>query len=52
MDWDSKKVIDRERNIYARKIKETIYSLKDQNHINSISYQLPDIWLPNITQRE
>ena len=52
MDWDSKKVIDRERNIYARKIKETIHSLKDQNHINSISYQLPDIWLPNITQRE
>ena len=51
MNWDNKKVIDRERNVYARKIKETIHSIKDDNHINSISYNLPDIWLPNITHR-
>ena len=51
MNWDNKKVIDRERNMYARKIKETIHSIKDKNHVNSISYNLPDIWLPNLTHR-
>ena len=52
MNWKGKSVIDRERNIYARKIKETIHSIKDNKHINSISYQLPDIWLPNISNRK
>ena len=30
------------------KIKETIHSIKDKNHINSISYNLPEIWIPNL----
>ena len=34
--------------IYARKIKETIHSIKDKNHINSISNNLPEIWIPNL----
>ena len=37
-----------EQYIYARKIKETIHSIKDKNHINSISYNLPEIWIPNL----
>ena len=43
--WDQKKVIDRESRF---KIKETIHSLKNPNHINKISYMLPEIWLPNL----
>ena len=48
MNWEEKKVIDNEPYLWARKIKETIHSIKDENHINSISYTLPDIWLPSI----
>ena len=48
MNWDERKVIDTEAYIKGRKIKETIHSLKDKNHINSISYTLPNIWIPNI----
>ena len=48
IDWDNKKVIDHEKNLWARKIKETIHSISDSNHINSISYNLPEIWLPNL----
>jgi len=48
MKWDDKKVIDTEQYVYARKIKETIHSIVDTNHINSISYNLPDIWIPNL----
>ena len=46
--WDQKKVIDREIRLIPRKIKETIHSLKNPNHINKISYMLPEIWLPNL----
>ena len=45
---DQKKVIDRESRLIPRKIKETIRSLKNPNHINKISYMLPEIWLPNL----
>ena len=31
-----------------KKIKETIHSLKNPNHINKISYMLPEIWLSNL----
>ena len=48
MNWEGWKVIDAEPYIYARKIKETIHSIKDKNHINSISYNLPEIWIPNL----
>ena len=48
MNWEERKVIDAEPYIYARKIKETIHSIKDKNHINSISYNLPEIWIPNL----
>ena len=47
-NWDQKKVIDRESRLIPRKIKETIYSLKNPNHINKISSMLPEIWLPNL----
>ena len=47
-NWDQKKVIDRESRLIPRKIKETIHSLKNPNHINKISYRLPEIWLPNL----
>ena len=42
-NWDQKKVIDRESRLIPRKIKETIHSLKNPNHINKISYMLPEI---------
>ena len=51
IDWDNKTIIDRERFLIARKAKETIHSLADKNHINSISYVLPDIWLPILQQQ-
>ena len=47
-NWDQKKVVDRESRLIPRKIKETIHSLKNPNHINKISYMLPEIWLPNL----
>ena len=47
-NWDQKKVLDRENGLIPRKIKETILSLKNPNHINKISYMLPAIWLPNL----
>ena len=45
--WEERKVIDA-AYIYARKIKKTIHSIKDKNHINSISYNVPEIWIPNL----
>ena len=42
-NWDQKRVIDRESRLIPRKIKETIHSLKNPNHINKISYMLPEI---------
>ena len=47
-NWDQKKVVDRKSRLIPRKIKETIHSLKNPNHINKISYMLPEIWLPNL----
>ena len=47
-NWDQKKVIDRESRLIPRKIKETIHSLKNPNHIYKISNMLPEIWLPNL----
>ena len=47
-NWDQKKIIDRKGRLIPRKIKETIHSLKNPNHINKISYMLPEIWLPNL----
>ena len=46
--WDQKKVVDRESRLIPRKIKETIHSLKNSNHNNTISYMLPEIRLPNL----
>ena len=51
-DWNGKKIIDRERGWTARKIKETINSIRRDKHINSISYQLPAIWLPALRKNE
>ena len=47
-NWDQKKVIDWETRLIPRDIKETIQSLKNPNHINKISYMLPQIWLSNL----
>ena len=41
--WYQKKVVDRESRLIPRKIKETIRSLKNPNHINNISYMLPEM---------
>ena len=46
--WNQTKVVDRESKLIRRKIKEAIHLLKNPNHINKISYMLPDIWLPNL----
>ena len=48
--WDQKKIIDSGSRLIPRKIKETIYSLKNANHIKKISYMLPEIYLPNLPQ--
>ena len=45
---DQKKVIDRESRLIRRKDKETMHSLKNTNHINKISYLLPEMWLRNL----
>ena len=45
-DWENKKIMDYETNTTTRKIKETIHSLSNNNHINGISYRLPHIWFP------
>ena len=47
-NWDQKKVIDKESRLIPRKIKETIHSLNNSNHINKISYMLPEIRLNNL----
>ena len=47
-NWEQKKVIDRESRLIPRKIKETIHSLENPYHINKTSYNLPEIWLPNL----
>ena len=35
-DWENKIIIDREQNWRVRKIKETIHSISDKNHINTL----------------
>ena len=45
---DLNKVVDRESRFIPEKIKETIHSLKNPNHINKISNMLPEIGLPNL----
>ena len=34
--------------VVPRKIRETLYILKNTTHINNISYMPPEIWLPNL----
>ena len=40
--WDQEKVVDTESRLIPMKIKETLPSLKNTNHINKISYKLPE----------
>ena len=42
-DWENKKIMDYEAKTTTRKIKETIHSLSNKNHINGILYRLPHI---------
>ena len=44
-NWENKKIMDYEANT-TRKIKETIHSFSNNNHINEISYRLTHIWFP------
>ena len=50
--WDQKNVVDSgsESRLIPRKIKETIYFLKNPNHIKKISYMFSEIWFPNLQQ--
>ena len=45
-DWEDKKIMDYEAKPTTRKIKGTIHSLSNNNHINGISYRLPHNWFP------
>ena len=47
---DQKKVVDRESRLNPMKIKKTMHSLKNSNHINKIYYMLPEIWLTNLRE--
>ena len=47
-NWTENKILGHDLNTTARKIEETIHSIKTENCINGISYKLPDIWLPAI----
>ena len=50
VSWDQKKDVDRESRFIPWKIKETIHSMKNPNHINEISYMLPEKWISNLRQ--
>ena len=41
-------VLNKENRLIPKNIKGTMHSLKNSNHINKISYMLPEIWLPNV----
>ena len=43
ISWDRKKFINKKIRLFSQKIKETIHSLKNPNHINKISYMLSEI---------
>ena len=45
-DWENKKIMDYKANTTTRKIKETIHSLCNNNHINRILCRLPNTWFP------
>ena len=47
-DWISKEILDYERYTTNRLIKESIYSAIYTNHINRVSCERPEIWLPNL----
>ena len=51
MNWEEREIIDYEQNYVSRKIKESIHSVKDEHHINSISYSLSDIWIPCLSKK-
>ena len=42
-NFDQKRVIDSKSRLILRKIKETLHSFKNPNHINKISYMVPEI---------
>ena len=46
--WYQKKVVEMESRLIPRKIKETIHSLKNPNHIDKIFYMLSEIRLPSL----
>ena len=40
--WDQKKLVDGESRLIPRKIKETMHSFNDANHIKKIFYMFPE----------
>ena len=52
INWEDIEIIDKEQGCVARKIKETIHTRNKKNHINCISYDLPDISIPALCKKE
>ena len=48
--WDQKKLVDGESRLIPRKIKETMHSFNDANHIKKIFYMFPERWLPDLNE--
>ena len=50
MNWNDMRIVGTEPYMMSRKIKETLYSIKEGegNYFNDISYHLSQIWFPDI----
>ena len=46
--WDQKKVVEKECRLIPGKIKETIHSLRNLNHVKKNFNMLPETWLPDL----
>ena len=46
LNWDQKKLLDRQNRLIPKKIKEAIHSLKNLNR--KVSHMLLEIWLPKL----
>ena len=47
-DWNTQKILDHVPHSTTRLAKESLHSALNPDHINKISYKLPEIWLPNV----
>ena len=46
--WDQKTVDDRESKLTPRKLKQTMHSLNNSNHIKKMVYTLLEIWITSL----